>query len=138
MYFDLTPTSCTLLLMTEPTKIDVVAELTGSNNNGETKGPVAGFDKHPENINRDGRPKKEWTWRSLLQEVAEEMDASEDGKQEPKKKLMARKLVSKALEGDTTALKEFGDRIDGKASQGIELTGEGGGPVEQSITVSFK
>jgi len=33
--------------------------------------------------------------------------------------------------------KEFGDRIDGKAAQSMELTGSEGGPVEQLLTISF-
>lgn len=94
--------------------------------------PVAGFDSRPDNINRNGRPKKEWTWRSLLVEVAEEI---EEGSNEPKKKLMAKKLVAKALEGDTTALREFGDRIDGRSAQSVDVTSDG--ERIEGITVEF-
>jgi hypothetical protein len=34
--------------------------------------------------------------------------------------LLADKLVEKALDGDVTAIKEIGDRLDGKAKQQIE------------------
>ena len=42
---------------------------------------------------------------------------------------LARKLVDAADGGDFQALKEIGDRIDGKPKQQIEATGEGGGPI---------
>ncbi len=49
---------------------------------------------------------------------------AEDGK---KLRSLADKLIDRALEGDVTALKEIGDRMDGKAAQAI--TGADGGPV---------
>ena len=39
---------------------------------------------------------------------------------------LVRALLKKAEEGDVSALKEFGDRIEGKVPQGIEGTGEKG------------
>lgn len=53
---------------------------------------------------------------------------AEDGK---KLRAVAEKLIVQALEGDVQALKEIGDRIDGKALQGLELSGEIGIAVEQ-------
>ena len=41
---------------------------------------------------------------------------------------LADKLVAAAESGDQWALKEIGDRLDGKPAQAI--TGEGGGPIE--------
>jgi len=41
---------------------------------------------------------------------------AEDGK---KLRALADKLIARALEGDVTALKEIGDRVDGKAVQAI-------------------
>lgn len=41
---------------------------------------------------------------------------------------LAEKLLVRCDEGDMTALKELGDRYDGKPPQAI--TGEGGGPVK--------
>ncbi len=50
--------------------------------------------------------------------------------QENSKKLRAaaEALVAKAIEGDTTALRELGDRIDGKVPQAI--VGADNGPVQ--------
>lgn len=44
---------------------------------------------------------------------------------------LAQALVDKALDGDIAALKEIGDRLDGKPSQTIEAT------VDASITVEI-
>lgn len=41
---------------------------------------------------------------------------AEDGK---KLRALADKIIDKALEGDVSALKEIGDRVDGKAAQAI-------------------
>ncbi len=49
---------------------------------------------------------------------------AEDGK---KLRALADKLIDKALEGDVSALKEVGDRMEGKAAQAI--TGADGGPL---------
>ena len=42
---------------------------------------------------------------------------------------LAAKLIAKAEEGDMAALKEIGDRLDGKPKQQTELTGAGDGPL---------
>ena len=42
---------------------------------------------------------------------------------------LADKLLALAYEGDLGALKELGDRLEGKPGQAIELTGADGGPV---------
>lgn len=43
---------------------------------------------------------------------------------------IAEKLLDKAAEGDIQAIKEIGDRLDGKAAQSLMLSGEDGGPVQ--------
>ena len=42
---------------------------------------------------------------------------------------MAEKLYEKAAEGDLAAIKEVGDRLDGKATQQIDQTTEHSGEV---------
>lgn len=56
---------------------------------------------------------------------------AEDGK---KLRALADKLIDKALEGDVTALKEVGDRVDGKAAQAI--VGADGGDLVVKIEAS--
>lgn len=76
--------------------------------------------------NPDGRPPKGWTWRDLLIEAAEEQEEDPvTGEKTPIKKIMAKKLVAKGKEGDVPALKEFGDRIDGRPTQQTDITTNG-------------
>lgn len=46
---------------------------------------------------------------------------------------IAEALLNKAAEGDMVAIKELGDRLDGKARQQVELTGKDDGPIAVSI-----
>ena len=62
--------------------------------------------------------KKNKPWADALNRAL----LAEDGK---KLRALADKLIDKALDGDVTALKEVGDRMDGKAAQAI--TGADGG-----------
>jgi hypothetical protein len=51
-----------------------------------------------------------------------ELRASDgDGKAQKTKalRLLARKLVDRAMEGDVTAMKEIGDRLDGRPAQAV-------------------
>ena len=43
---------------------------------------------------------------------------------------MAEKLVAKALDGDMAAMKEIGDRLDGKSPQYSEIAGRDGAPLQ--------
>lgn len=54
--------------------------------------------------------------------------AQDDGKRLRK---IAEALLTKASEGDVTAIKEFADRVDGKVIQGIE------GQLDHSLTVEI-
>lgn len=83
--------------------------------------------------NPNGRPKKEWTWRQLVIDSLEEVD--NDGLEY--KKVAVNKLREKAAGGDIAALKEIGDRVDGKAPQGIGSYGDDGEFKEQNIGVVF-
>lgn len=49
---------------------------------------------------------------------------AEDGK---KLRALADRLIDKAIEGDVTALKEVGDRVDGKPAQQLNIAGHDGG-----------
>ena len=51
-------------------------------------------------------------------------------KQDPERmRRIAEKLLDMAAEGDVSAIKEMGDRLDGRPRQQIDATGAGGGPV---------
>ena len=71
--------------------------------------------------------KSDKEWRDAIRKAVHELRAAEgDGKarKERSLRLLARKLVSRGLEGDIAALREIGDRLDGKAHQHLALTGE--------------
>lgn len=48
---------------------------------------------------------------------------------------IADKLREKAVAGDIAAIKEVGDRIDGKATQALEHSGPGGAPLPTTVEV---
>ena len=78
-------------------------------------------------------PKSDKLWRDAIM-VAVKRQAT-DGKKTKKLALLADKLVTKALDGDITAMKEIGDRLDGKPAQSVELGGRDG--KDLSFTITF-
>lgn len=72
--------------------------------------------------NPGGRP-KEQAWRDALRMAVKE--AMQDGT--PKLRALADKTVALALDGDMQAIKEIGDRLDGKPAQAIVGDPDGGG-----------
>lgn len=83
--------------------------------------PVAGFNANPQNINRGGRPPRDWTVSGLIEEAMEEAD--ETGV--PAKKLIYQKLVALAKRGDIQAVKEINQRLDGMPQQSNDITTNG-------------
>ncbi len=81
----------------------------------EVKGQWRG---NPDNINRAGGPPKTHWWSTLLMEEAEKASLKMEGLK--RKEVMAQALVEKAEAGDIAAIKEFGDRVQGKAPQAID------------------
>lgn len=81
--------------------------------------PVAGFNANPQNINKAGRPPRDWTVSGLIEEAMEEAD--ETGV--PAKKLIYQKLVALAKRGDMQAVKEINQRLDGMPKQDVGLSG---------------
>lgn len=79
-----------------------------------------GFDAHPENINKNGRPRKLPAIEELLAEV---LGADGEGKSEAEKILVA--LRDRALKGDTRAAELLLDRSYGKPKIHIDHTNNG-------------
>jgi|2_EtaG_2_1085320.scaffolds.fasta_scaffold65856_2 hypothetical protein len=90
--------------------------------------------KKGESGNPKGRPKEPWTWAGVLKRLAEEEQV--DGQE--LKDLMGKSLIKEALQGNVVAIKEFGDRIDGKSKQGMELYGKDGQPIESKMEIVIK
>lgn len=77
-----------------------------------------GFDKRPQDINREGAPKKVWTWTHIFKEEVEKLDEKEKKKI---KRIMAEKMIKKVVQdGDVQAFKEIANRMDGLPKQTIE------------------
>lgn len=69
---------------------------------------------------------KDKLWRAAIMRALEERSRVA---QVEALDLLAEKLLASCDEGDMAALKELGDRLDGKPKQQIEASGEGGGPI---------
>ena len=50
---------------------------------------------------------------------------------------IAKVLVDKAVAGEAWAIQEVANRFDGKPAQQVQLTGDEGGPIRQSLEVAF-
>ena len=75
-----------------------------------------------------GRPRGshgERTWRDAINVAVKEVmeETAPEGKVIKTKalRLLARRLVAAGLEGDISALREIGDRLDGRAMQGVDV-----------------
>lgn len=76
-------------------------------------------------------PKSDKIWRDAIHRAVKR---KLEGKGDPQAlDKLADALVAKGLEGDVSALKEIGDRLDGKPKQQIEHSGEDGGPLQVNI-----
>ena len=86
---------------------------------------MAGAPEGNNNSSRDNR-----LWRNTINRAIKQGDAD-------RLRRIAETLLQKAEEGEAWAIKELGDRLDGKALQGHEVTGTDGGPIENKWTVTF-
>ena len=80
--------------------------------------------------NPNGRPPKGYSITEAFKSML--------GAQPEVKAQIVEAIKEKALKGDPAAQKLIWQYMDGMPKQGIEITGEDGGPVEQSITVRFE
>lgn len=69
-------------------------------------------------------------WNSAIKSALEERSK---GDQMAALRELAGVLLDNCAEGDMQALKELGDRLDGKAAQALALTGADGGPIVERI-----
>jgi N-acetylglucosamine kinase-like BadF-type ATPase len=87
----------------------------------------------------EGRVKRKVMTEALMVALNREADdiVDDDGKPTKQLALIAKKLVEKAVEGDTVAIKEVFDRTEGKAAQAMTLLGDPDHPIELSNTFNF-
>ena len=84
--------------------------------------PTNGFDKNPENINKDGAPEKDWTWPGLMEIYANLKNEDGNGLQ---KDAVVKALWKRAKRGDVPAIKEIMNRMDGMPKQSTDITSGG-------------
>jgi len=65
--------------------------------------------------NPGGRPKRDKIWREAIDRAIKRREQADPLALEK----LADKLLVKVAEGDVAAMKEFGDRVDGKVPQAI-------------------
>ena len=82
---------------------------------------MAGAPEGNTNSNKNNRLWADTIRRALIQSDGERIRA------------LAEALINKASEGDVSALKEIGDRIDGKSAQALTLGGDQDNPIEMVI-----
>ena len=78
-----------------------------------------------------GRPPSEKSFANMLRVAISEAH----GEGGTKLRAVADALVKKAMEGDVAAIREIGDRLDGKVPQALAHTGDKGAPI--SLTFSW-
>lgn len=76
-----------------------------------------------------GRPPSEKTFANMLRIAISEAHA-EGG---TRLRAVADALVTKAISGDVPAIREIGDRLDGKVMQQVELSGDPDNPVASRV-----
>lgn len=88
-------------------------------NNKSKRGYVNGFADNPQNINRNGRPKKGQSLSDLMNKY---LDTPSDDPDITKKEKFIMKVAKMAYDGDATALKLIWNYLDGMPHQKIDLT----------------
>lgn len=79
-----------------------------------------GFATHPENINRNGRPKKGLTLTDVAKEILEE----ELPNGVTRKEALMRKIATLAFEGNETMIKLIWNYVDGMPLQKTNVSGD--------------
>ena len=92
--------------------------------------PTTGFHTNPERINRNGAPKREWTWSGLLEQIGEEIEVKSGQKF---KDLVSKRLWIDAVNGSLGAQKEILNRMDGLPIAKQEIYGKDGSPLSINI-----
>lgn len=89
------------------------------------------------------RAKRGKEWRDAIRKALVQYEVKDDNGKVIVKRgeglhAVATRLVDAAMTGDTSALKELGDRLDGKPHQSIDLeaTGKNGAPLIPAINLA--
>jgi hypothetical protein len=91
-----------------------------------------GFQTHPENINRKGRPLKGWSWSELLEDAGELIEPISGKKY---KELVSQRLWIECANGNVSAIQALFDRMEGKPKNFVDAT-SGGEPIKGAIELA--
>ena len=82
-------------------------------------------------------PKSDKLWSDAVRIAAMREGTDNEGKVRKKLNILADNLLDAALAGDMAAVKEIGDRIDGKPKQQTAVSGPNGEGIPISLNVKF-
>lgn len=92
---------------------------------------IIGFNGiNPEDINKNGRPKKNLSMVEMLKQELIKVDPKLKIKY---KRIIAKQLVILASNGNTKALREVFDRVDGRPKQSVDLTTNGQTVIKEEL-----
>lgn len=75
-------------------------------------------------------------WTDAIR-VAVNREETTEGQKRKRLSIIADKLCRLAMEGDMQAIKEIGDRLEGRPKQAQEISGPDGDPLPVSLNVAF-
>ena len=84
------------------------------------------FMKDDPNINRKGRPKKGFALNEAIEKASRKTVRDDDGKRRKRLAVLADTMWNIALKGDVTMLKYLADRLGGKPTEKVEVSGNEG------------
>ena len=70
-------------------------------------------------------PKSDKLWADAVRLAVNRESEDADGKIRKRLSIIADKLTRAAMDGDMQAIKEVGDRLDGRPAQAVQHSGEG-------------
>ena len=103
---------------------DNIVSVDHEENGDFIKGNKSGFASHPENINKEGRPKRPSLTR-VLNEMLENGIGDMTGEEVQMQLLIS--AIEHAKDGNAAMLKELWARLDGKVAD--RIAGHDGGPI---------
>lgn len=91
--------------------------------NNEEEKKLTGFQLNPQNINKNGRPPKGWSWAELLEDIGEEVMEGDPNKR-TFKQVVGRRLWLECAKGNVHAIRELFNRMEGLPRMKMEVDGK--------------
>lgn len=81
---------------------------------------------------------KKGAFRSALVQAAQALDSESQAPEGSTLVQIAGQLLRDAVTGDSDAIRQIADRLDGRPAQALEVTGEDGGPLQIADVSDFE